>query len=199
MIDNSLTAKDEIRRIGILCWLAEKEGGSGGYSLWTYRLHREHLWPVSNHNKVGLEDMRYLAANGWIEDDPGWQKVSPNGTDLEGIRVTITDAGLAKVHGLDKARGDKAARVAAIRAGVLSWLYTEDAVHGGHPVAEQSFFENRCAVFEGELFSGNELRAAYACLYRKGLVAGTDPDNPRPATADRSVPDGRWSTVRRAK
>jgi hypothetical protein len=175
MSNDSVNAQDEIRRIRILCWLAEQ--GRGKYSIRTFAIKNWNLWPKSLINKKTIDDMKYLAAKGWIEDEPTWDQIDPRGADISRILAGITDAGRSKAQDLQRVRTDKPSRAAACRASVLWWLYSHDAVRSGRSLSERDFFEDKNSVYGGGQFSHDELLAAYTWLRGRGLVAGPDPDD----------------------
>jgi len=172
MGDDSWSAADEIRRLKILAWLADK--GEGEHAIQTCFLNERGGW-LGNVGVVVRQDLQYLSAYGWIEEKPAWSRDATGDVHPYGTRVQITQAGRSKAGEIREARPMKPAIVAACRTNVLWWLYSQDAVGPSRSLLAESFLLDRHSVYYGRQFTRSELLAAYDWLYRRGLVTGTDP------------------------
>jgi hypothetical protein len=178
MGEDSATAQDEIRRLKILFWLTDP--ANRAQSVLACYLNKRGGWIASDIQAMVRQDLHYLMAQGWIEEDErGWQKSVSKSIDVSGARVIITEAGRSKTEEMRAELASKPARVASCRSSVLWWLYYQNAIGPSQSLSENNFFLDKHSVYCGQQFSQGELLAAYGWLNRKGLVDGTDPDEAR--------------------
>jgi hypothetical protein len=174
MSDDSWSAPDEIRRLKILVGLADP--ANRGHSVVAFFLNERGGWISSDVGVMARQDLRYLAAQGWIEEQREWDKRATGGINPSQANVSITEAGRSKVKEIWEGRASKPARVAACRSSLLWWLYSQDAIGPSRSLGEESFFSDRRSVYCGQQLSHGEFLAAHGWLQRRGLVDGTDPD-----------------------
>ncbi|MFD5083424.1 hypothetical protein ACFWOG_12395 [Kitasatospora sp. NPDC058406] len=85
--------------------------------------------------------------------------------------ANLTPAGTAWVEGRRRRRNDPAARVAAARTGLLTWLWHRKHEGAHMPVVAQ-ILEDPQSLFEGTRLSASEIDRAAGHLQTRGLIKG---------------------------
>lgn len=114
--------------------------------------------------RSAYEDVAHLAAQGLANDSSTMGEAS----------ASLTPHGRSVVAEIRSRRSDRAARQAACRSSLVSWLYDQDACDDAtRAVSWQGFFLDARSWFYGDAFTNDEVDRAAGWLQRQGLIGGS--------------------------